>query len=624
MKRNVAHQRALQVCSDEQCKISTLHHDVGDFRRYKFVLASSVQTAIDVNSDLVLQGWQVSRAPTGLIVKNKIDPEVLFPFDVPKVLWVKQDPLYLRAVSQYAVTSLINYVLQRHMDENKGSTYRRCRKALLSAQSRLDGNDGERDVIDAAERSEHLTQLAKLLQGLSKGSFVRYDTVDDTMVIQIKGLSQSVPMKDIVTMVDINIVAASIAAAIWAVTAPSTEVEGRRLLTELNGLVETYAMTVANPRAHVQPTHVNVQPTHVNVQPTYVNVQPTHVNAQSSFNVKAPIVRANCTRVGKFAGGENSCYFDTALMSLLHHDCAFVDTHILYVEMDASDVNGRKIQSELLLIKRHIQQGTKYKNIDKLRSHVQTYYNTTSFGLKDPINWMTDQQEPGDLISLLDIVFKIPSTTRIATDIAGITITQPSNKPQYHPASTDVETNKSFFVHIAYDELINNNGNPSADFSLADYVEKCTEIIDSPVDIYKPDPPIRGYPDGFVKRLQTKTIIAAPFLILQVNRMYNTLDDKGDGIMDAQGKPKASKSMKRVMPCEVLNHNPLIQLQLVSIVKHLGAGSGGHYVCYFLCDGGWFKYDSLDWQNEKKRVGTFADLTGDESLLENATQFYYM
>lgn len=583
---------------------------VGSFKRYKDILSLCANQAIGLNADLQLEGWTVSRDPAGIRIISNTDPApgTLFTFDVPVAVWnanivktVEWLPLYLRAVSQYAVFSLINYVIQMQLKEDKTAMGTLCQTALTLVQARLsmDGSALTNTLLAAPERSTYLTETATVMQNLSTtlNATVAYDPVLNQLSITIIGSVYQISFENVATDQDIAIVNSNIIAAMWAAAVPATAVNGTRLLTELDALVGAYTTGIGKPRTGKRKAKKKPNP-------------------------------VPCGQKAMIRGGANSCYFDTALVSLFHWDSEFVNTSILDYAVRPTDTDRIVLQNELRRVKTAIVNGTDFQDVDTLRQLVSNLY--TKLKLKPAVEWMTDQHSPCDLNRFLQTVFNTPhtTTTRTSKFFALHDDAIPDEDKVWYPHGDPVEIVIGSGDELSPYDLMRLAGTPRGVVLLEDFITDYVDyavLTDNNREFVSAAAAASPANEFGLNRVQRhRQIFSAPWLLIVVNRTYQVVQTE-------------IKTFIRVVPPETIKlpGNADI-LRLVSINQHIGASPlGGHYFCYFLCEGSWYKYNDSNYNNARKvPVGDFAALVTrtlpannpgtTDTLFENATEFYYM
>ena len=269
--------------------------------------------------------------------------------------------------------------------------------------------------------------------------------------------------------------------------------------------------------------------------------------------------------------GNNSCFIDTALMSIFYKKNQWIDKYILNRDPIDMNTKQRKILKELKKLVSLIRDSDFNKNTtcSTLRTLFENYDENYNNNFK--IEWENTQNEHTDVIKLLEHIFDIPNTT----------IYKEKRKTSKRFA---LVKHSLTGAHITSYQLYNKKVVKMSSF-FPDYTDIDTET--------------------------TYNFIDAPILYFNVQRNY--LDEKK---LYTKFKP----------PMSIITKNERT-LQLVSIIIHKGSRPiSGHYVGLLKTnddDDHWFYYD--DMEKSFKVVKESDIFKFDEQLvLRNGVGFVYM
>jgi hypothetical protein len=272
--------------------------------------------------------------------------------------------------------------------------------------------------------------------------------------------------------------------------------------------------------------------------------------------------------------GNNSCYLDSILFSIMHTKNKIIDS-ILKAKIKYPEFNN--IKTILLNLYTHIQNESssiKCTNIRQLFSKFFKNYRKTHPNIED-INWIDEQQEPADVLMILEYLLDIPFNTKYQESI---------DKRKNDPV--DVLFNDCKITNF---ELLKGN-----DIYLKDYVPKYIDKFTN-----------NSNKERNIIKIYTKS----DGMFININRGYVDADN---------GNQK--KSFTIVIPEETLKIGRK-QLSLISIIIHKGRTvHSGHYVCYFKKEDKWFLFD--DMKTNFEYIGDFINI--EKNIYKNAVSFVYI
>lgn len=275
--------------------------------------------------------------------------------------------------------------------------------------------------------------------------------------------------------------------------------------------------------------------------------------------------------------GKNSCYIDTTLFALLHWtNNPWVEKNLLnksaHKRFENENMQGiaRDIQGHVESIRENIEKAydsppsVKCSKLRSLFKKFDTEYKKRFGDNGDEVEWLRTQNEPHDVLDILNRVFGIESdVTRIRTVSSAVKETVMYNAPI-----------------IGVDDLT---------------------MVDPPVHLYdyiplvEKEEVVEGV-DGKEKTIVTKEeYVNANVLYINITRNY--MDKK--------------KLKTEVIPRKKIELRDRKEpLNLVSLLVHRGnQPTFGHYVCFYKDenDGRWYLYDDM---SGYKLIGGWTDVLG--------------
>jgi len=324
------------------------------------------------------------------------------------------------------------------------------------------------------------------------------------------------------------------------------------------------------------------------------------------------IVMNDCGELGGFINVYYSCYFDSALYSLLHQKNKFIDDNILLVNTETLQITGTQynlkdypillkitnnIQSLLNLAQKIIFSGEKtysYAIRKAFAEYDEEYKKTFKAKVEGEtkVNWKTEQLEALDVILKIISIFNIPQNSKMLNE------THYLNTGGKNEQISDIGCN----FRISHDSFTDfkKDGKPSEKeglFQVKDLLKDKVYIEDS-------------------NQVKSETLIESTFLFIHLGRVV-VYNPKNSVI------PVRLKVHTEIYPNLYIKFKDNVHLNLISIIVHKGAVNSGHYYAYINCGENWYLYNDSGF-NELKLIGTYNDLFEyDENILSNATDFVY-
>jgi hypothetical protein len=349
------------------------------------------------------------------------------------------------------------------------------------------------------------------------------------------------------------------------------------------------------PRPPQLPQRQRPQP-----QPQKTLYAPCVQKPQRVQRKQQPLGHNFCDDLGGMKNDRNSCYLDSLLYVLLYREIDYITTNIIKKDVSQLIINELPItvledlyavtidiQNELHRIQQSIRDGQIF-GCKALRDMFQAYqetYTGLGFKLKEKVNWITADNEPMDVINLLNTIFQLPINTTIkTTSIGALTPEEPIE------SMPERETHEPFTIMVPVPQETQIN-------TLFALFSKTVTMYDAQ----------NLYYGQFPVRIEEKELVATNFLHFHLNRLVLL-------------GTKRTKLVNRISP------DPRIKnLELTGIVVHKGGATGGHYVAFVKCHDMWYYYNDAGFAG-LKRIGnfdTFQNTPQWDEILSNATDFFY-
>lgn len=319
----------------------------------------------------------------------------------------------------------------------------------------------------------------------------------------------------------------------------------------------------------------------------------------------------------------NSCYLDSLMVALFHHDNPFIQEVIFNNNINHNNIKELKdkaeeIRSELQKIYNLIANTLENKpiqtcvNIRKLfNDYVKLF--TTNFPndtAMEPTNYEKDQAEPVQILNLLTIIFNIKNTVKVNITRWGANLT--TNKTQ---TSSDKD-DQPFIFYIHQQDLMD-----KLSIQIKDYYPVKTEITH-----FDKNNLWQSNGKKYSQKIEEIEIVDSSLLFINIKRLflnYNHNDMQYDNYNAAINH--AIKLNTKVIPEEEIKLKTGKILKLYSIIVQQGINSGGHYICLYNCNDLWYEYDDLGPQITP--IGTFDKIinnTNKKNYLNNCTDLLYI
>jgi hypothetical protein len=365
-----------------------------------------------------------------------------------------------------------------------------------------------------------------------------------------------------------------------------------------------------------QKTSTPKQPKMFVKKTTSPKIKQTAISPKITIKKQTSLKKPNCKRIA-IMNERNSCYLDSLMVSLFHHNNDILKRIMLNSSINYSQHKNLKRSAEEILAElKKIQSFINDDRLDKseqtckhfrkLLDNYQKEYGRTfpNRNLEDN-NWVTRQSEPIQLIQFLNVMFNFPDTTVTHNKKWGSLYTNLTKDKidSIKKTSTPLRLNeiKSTFIdNIPIDELYGKDK-----LYIRDYYP-----VKTVTNEYK------GSDAWVVDNMRYKTaieqieIMSAPVLFIHINRLI----DLGDSL---------EKLETKIIPESRITMKSGTILKLQSIIIHWGTDAGGHYTCLYKCNHTWYEYDDL--QSKSNTIGSLQDVANYKhgTYLKNCTDLVY-
>jgi hypothetical protein len=309
--------------------------------------------------------------------------------------------------------------------------------------------------------------------------------------------------------------------------------------------------------------------------------------------------KVDCKSI-KILNENNSCYLDSLLVSLFHKKNPHIfnilfkspitNTDNSIIKQKAQEIRN-ELQEIYLLISgiKHSNRHKYCKNLRKLLNDYKKLY-TRAYPNRplDNNDWQRDQSEPMQTLQYLNTMFDFPLTTKRIFKRWGTNdkLTKDSLKSILDTKPMTLEERNEIFITT---------------IDKGDLFEKdkvfIKNLYPSKISISRFDKNNlwQAQPNKFYKtKIEKVSYVDAPFLFLHVDRLIIDPDTK-----------YVEKMHTAVIPDEYVK-TKTGRLELQSIIVHVGAENGGHYICLIKCDNNWYEYDDLS--KKTQFVGSLQDV----------------
>lgn len=321
-----------------------------------------------------------------------------------------------------------------------------------------------------------------------------------------------------------------------------------------------------------------------------------------------------CANMGGLVNENNSCYFDSFLVAMLHDSDDFIKIikTAPYAESNNTlNAVAEEIRATLIQISNSIEKGsiTKCTNLRLLATKYDSLY-CDIFKIKraskitypfDMLDWKHSQLEPSDVVKLLNRVFRIPNDVNFHQTLYG------SNKKRKVLRKIDMElvVTENKITNFAGIYIDAEHLFMSSQLLLKKFIPKHKNevIFDDSSNYWKPQ---NG--KSYRRKIEVITYKSAPRLFIHIARLF-----AGEKL-----------TTEVVAPIKVKLRDNKRNLYLKSIIVHHGHAEGGHYTAMLECGGEWYHYNDIAYTKLKK-IGSYDDLLKykDGYVFKNCTNIMY-
>jgi hypothetical protein len=334
------------------------------------------------------------------------------------------------------------------------------------------------------------------------------------------------------------------------------------------------------------------------------------------FQWENPFQKINKCKILKgLYWNKNSCYIDSSLQCLLTISNKFVDKYILNVNLNnypkkicanntKDDIKNRqKIQRELKKITFYIRSGfLESYNADNLRENLKFCKTSEEW-------WTNYPRDPGEFIGYLLDLFPVDhSIKRIdnyyTNELKGVNL-----QDEIVLKSDSITENKASIIQTISPDTFIKNGNCNIDKYLYDIDDTILSPSINPKTGVKTDNFFQG-PNNtkYYRKIKIFRLLDSPYIIFNIIRKH----------------PITRQFINNI------NVNPLEKITLFSgKILYLSSiicfVNNNHYICYFICNDKWYKYnDVLDNNDIIREIGDYSSLLNETpSIKTNGILYFY-
>lgn len=362
----------------------------------------------------------------------------------------------------------------------------------------------------------------------------------------------------------------------------------------------------------------------------YPKSKPTHCGYHKLCRKEAGIEEGlvKCDQLSGMMNLKSSCYMDSLLYAIFHKPNEYINKYILntYVpQLRFGNVQLNQIpdlfnitvtiQNELKKIRHDMHNGELFY-CTQLRHHLSEHQKLylKYGGHPEIMNWLSEQNEPLDVLSRLLHIFQPPEQNVTQITSYGTNTQNPSRSEM--EMVTDENRKTSISRTIDVDSLYDLSVDPD-DITNIEIVPKDSVNLDELINRHNiidlgPENAFLA-PSGkkYNIRVEDTKYRSAPLLHVHISRI---------AMIDEKVKIETS-----IVPNQKLHLLDGSVLDLSSIIVHDGGVHGGHYRTFFKCDRIWYEYNDIHPPNLVKKIGSFQQVIEyDISVLNTSTDYFYI
>jgi len=305
------------------------------------------------------------------------------------------------------------------------------------------------------------------------------------------------------------------------------------------------------------------------IYPYYINLNKYNIDKLKTIYEK------ECNQI-KLRYENYSCFIDSLFVALFNSKNSFVEKFLLNSPLNTHENKNdeklisyaNQIRAEMKLLNYRISSNIATNTCSSLRSSFNKYYDRYKSKINPKyhnVEWINSQNDFSEVIQLLGLIFAYDPILK-------------------YSMNNRIEK-RSFFDINNYIDVFNNDI-----IYIKDYYPKYTNTIEL---------------DNGTIRKETNEYLAAPILLIQINRIFDYRKKEAKVIPELKLKLKEN------------------DLYLNSIIIHYGNETGGHYICLYECKGIWYEFDDMNGKGEIIDGG-FKTIIKNDRYTRNIVGLFYI
>jgi ubiquitin C-terminal hydrolase len=307
------------------------------------------------------------------------------------------------------------------------------------------------------------------------------------------------------------------------------------------------------------------------------------------------MVRKKCDVLGGIQNKNNSCYFDSLLVALMHSDPSKQSKFIRMLRQSPMMYEGnpilaplaKQIINEFEALAEQINTPSRMAAVTcsplriLIRKYDKAYTKNVEPGI-ERVNWTSAQLEPADVLRFLNRVVNIPDNVVYRMQSFGTNSNRANVSSKALTIVTDNKVRTNFASLQVNTDVI--YGTTSVDIGKL-FPRSKTDVRFGD-DVWLPSKNI-----SFKRRIEKVMYLSGDMLFIHVNRII--MGDKLQTRLDVPMKLKLRENIH--------------SLYLRSIIVHHGGVDGGHYTTFLECKGTWYHFDGMS-PNTLHEIGDYGKL----------------
>jgi hypothetical protein len=305
------------------------------------------------------------------------------------------------------------------------------------------------------------------------------------------------------------------------------------------------------------------------IYPYYINLNKYNIDKLKS------IYETECNQI-KLNYENNSCYLDSLFVALFNSKNKIVEEFLLKSPLNTlENKNDEKlisyanqIRAEMKILNSRISSTIDANTCTSLRLSFKKFYDRYKSKINSnyhKVEWLSSQNDFSEVIQLLDLIFAYEPILKYSM-----------NKRVEKRSFFDINN----FIDVFNNDIV----------YIKDYYPKYTNMIEL---------------DNGKIRKETNEYLAAPLLLIQINRIYDFIKKEAKIIPELKLKLKEN------------------DLYLNSIIIHYGNETTGHYICLYECKGIWNEFDDIHGKS-KIIQGGFDAIIKNDRYTRNIVGLFYI